>query len=192
MAEWSKCGAPEPATRDAQGPPGSVLDAGAAGLVVACGTGALRLGEVQPAGAQNGRDGVCRGTQDRPRRARRRRRDRDLEASQRAKPSAWLRSRCACSTVDALAALAALARRASANRSAGAALSSRSSHSARCDTALGACAQARRQALSDPALACFVAVAIHQLDHTRAPSFAIVDHAVNAAAVPRDPRRNRW
>src|SRR5512141_1452112 len=35
---------------------------------------------------------------------------------------------------------------------------------------------------SDPALGCLVAVAIYQLDHTRAPAFAIVDHAVNAAA----------
>lgn len=35
---------------------------------------------------------------------------------------------------------------------------------------------------SDPALAALVAVALYQLDHTRAPSFAIVDHAVNAAA----------
>ncbi len=36
--------------------------------------------------------------------------------------------------------------------------------------------------LADPALACLVAVALYQLDHTRAPPFAIVDHAVNAAA----------
>ncbi len=36
--------------------------------------------------------------------------------------------------------------------------------------------------LSDPALPCLVAVAIYQLDHTRAPPFAVVDHAVNAAA----------
>ncbi len=40
---------------------------------------------------------------------------------------------------------------------------------------------------SDPALACLVAVAIYQLDHTRAPSFAVVDHAVNAAAVLARP-----
>jgi 16S rRNA (cytosine967-C5)-methyltransferase len=36
--------------------------------------------------------------------------------------------------------------------------------------------------LSDPALPCLVAVALYQLDHTRAPPFAVVDHAVNAAA----------
>ena len=36
--------------------------------------------------------------------------------------------------------------------------------------------------ITDPALRCLVAVAIYQLLHTRAPSFAIVDHAVNAAA----------
>lgn len=36
--------------------------------------------------------------------------------------------------------------------------------------------------LPDPALAALVAVALYQLDHTRAPPFAIVDHAVDAAA----------
>ena len=36
--------------------------------------------------------------------------------------------------------------------------------------------------LADPALSSLVAVAIYQIDHTRAPAFAIVDHAVNAAA----------
>ncbi len=36
--------------------------------------------------------------------------------------------------------------------------------------------------LPDPALPCLVAVALYQLDHTRAPPFAVVDHAVNAAA----------
>jgi 16S rRNA (cytosine967-C5)-methyltransferase len=36
--------------------------------------------------------------------------------------------------------------------------------------------------LVDPALPCLVAVALYQLDHTRAPPFAVVDHAVNAAA----------
>jgi 16S rRNA (cytosine967-C5)-methyltransferase len=35
---------------------------------------------------------------------------------------------------------------------------------------------------ADPALHTLVAVALYQLDHTRAPPFAIVDHAVNAAA----------
>jgi 16S rRNA (cytosine967-C5)-methyltransferase len=35
---------------------------------------------------------------------------------------------------------------------------------------------------SDPALGPLVAVALYQLDHTRAPPFAVVDHAVNAAA----------
>jgi 16S rRNA (cytosine967-C5)-methyltransferase len=35
---------------------------------------------------------------------------------------------------------------------------------------------------TDRALAALVAVALYQLDHTRAPPFAIVDHAVNAAA----------
>lgn len=41
--------------------------------------------------------------------------------------------------------------------------------------------------LSDPALCCLVAVAIYQLDHTRAPPFAVVDHAVNAAATIARP-----
>lgn len=35
---------------------------------------------------------------------------------------------------------------------------------------------------SDPVLGCLVAVAIYQLEHTRAPPFAVVDHAVNAAS----------
>jgi len=35
---------------------------------------------------------------------------------------------------------------------------------------------------ADPVLGMLVAVAIYELDHTRAPPFAIVDHAVNAAA----------
>ena len=35
---------------------------------------------------------------------------------------------------------------------------------------------------SDPALSTLVAIALYQLDHTRAPPFAVVDHAVNAAA----------
>ena len=39
----------------------------------------------------------------------------------------------------------------------------------------------------DPALRCLVAVAIYQLEHTRAPPFAVVDHAVNAAAVIARP-----
>jgi 16S rRNA (cytosine967-C5)-methyltransferase len=40
--------------------------------------------------------------------------------------------------------------------------------------------------LSDPLLPCLVAVALYQLQHTRAPSFAIVNHAVdNAAAMVR-------
>ena len=36
--------------------------------------------------------------------------------------------------------------------------------------------------LTDPLLACLVAVALYQLDHTRAPPFAIVNHAVDNAA----------
>ena len=43
-----------------------------------------------------------------------------------------------------------------------------------------------RKPLSDPLLACLVAVALYQLDHTRAPPFAVVNHAVdNAAAMVR-------
>lgn len=38
------------------------------------------------------------------------------------------------------------------------------------------------RSFSDPAIASLVAVAIYQLDHTRAPPFAIVDNAVSAAA----------
>ena len=36
--------------------------------------------------------------------------------------------------------------------------------------------------IGDPALHCLVAVALYQLERTRAPPFAVVDHAVNAAA----------
>jgi 16S rRNA (cytosine967-C5)-methyltransferase len=41
--------------------------------------------------------------------------------------------------------------------------------------------------IADPALSCLVAVALHQLLHTRAPPFAVVDHAVNAAAMLARP-----
>lgn len=41
--------------------------------------------------------------------------------------------------------------------------------------------------LADPALRTLIGVALYQLDHTRAPPFAIVDHAVNAAAVVARP-----
>jgi 16S rRNA (cytosine967-C5)-methyltransferase len=44
---------------------------------------------------------------------------------------------------------------------------------------------------SDPALGALVAVALYQLDYTRAPPFAIVDHAVNAAAVTARPAAKR-
>ncbi len=43
--------------------------------------------------------------------------------------------------------------------------------------------------LSDPALPCLLAVALYQLDHTRAPPFAVVDHAVSAAARDGAPGR---
>jgi 16S rRNA (cytosine967-C5)-methyltransferase len=41
--------------------------------------------------------------------------------------------------------------------------------------------------IADSSLHCLVAVAIYQLVHTRAPSFAVVDHAVNAAAILARP-----
>ena len=41
--------------------------------------------------------------------------------------------------------------------------------------------------ISDPVLHCLVAVAIYQLERTRAPPFAVVDHAVNAAATLTRP-----
>lgn len=41
--------------------------------------------------------------------------------------------------------------------------------------------------IADLSLRCLVAVAIYQLEHTRAPPFAIVDHAVNAAATLTRP-----
>lgn len=42
--------------------------------------------------------------------------------------------------------------------------------------------------VSDPALAAVIAVAIYQIDHTRAPAFAIVDRAVDAAALIARPQ----
>ena len=36
--------------------------------------------------------------------------------------------------------------------------------------------------LTDPALGVLIAIALYQIDHTRAPPFAVVDHAVNTAA----------
>jgi len=44
-----------------------------------------------------------------------------------------------------------------------------------------------KKPFSDPALSCLVAVALYQLEHTRAPPFAVVDHAVNAAAALARP-----
>ena len=41
--------------------------------------------------------------------------------------------------------------------------------------------------LSDAALFALVAVAIYQIDHTRAPAFAVVDHAVDAAGAMARP-----
>lgn len=41
--------------------------------------------------------------------------------------------------------------------------------------------------IADPALHCLVAVAIYQLLQTRAPPFAVVDHAVNAASMLARP-----
>src|SRR4249919_574542 len=41
--------------------------------------------------------------------------------------------------------------------------------------------------IADRALASLVAVALYQLEHTRAPPFAVVDHAVDAAAAVARP-----
>ena len=41
--------------------------------------------------------------------------------------------------------------------------------------------------IADAPLRCLVAVALYQLDHMRAPPFAVVDHAVNAAAALTRP-----
>jgi 16S rRNA (cytosine967-C5)-methyltransferase len=41
--------------------------------------------------------------------------------------------------------------------------------------------------MADASLRCLVAVALYQLDHMRAPPFAVVDHAVNAAAALTRP-----
>ncbi|HTP98213.1 MAG TPA: 16S rRNA (cytosine(967)-C(5))-methyltransferase RsmB [Casimicrobiaceae bacterium] len=54
---------------------------------------------------------------------------------------------------------------------------------------LAALAQAlARKPLTDPDLAALVAVALYQLDHTAAPSFAVVDRAVDAAALVARPQ----
>ena len=44
-----------------------------------------------------------------------------------------------------------------------------------------------RKPFTDEALHALIAVALYQLEHTRAPSFAIVDHAVNAASTLARP-----
>ncbi len=41
--------------------------------------------------------------------------------------------------------------------------------------------------LTDPLLPCLIAVALYQIGHTRAPPFAVVDHAVEAAATLARP-----
>src|SRR5437867_5750694 len=46
--------------------------------------------------------------------------------------------------------------------------------------------------ISDPLLHALVSVALYQLDHTRAPAFAIVDRAVEAAADLAKPAAKRW
>ena len=45
---------------------------------------------------------------------------------------------------------------------------------------------------ADPLLHSLVAVALYQLDHTRAPAFAVVDRAVEAAAELSRPAAKRW
>src|SRR5690242_9541458 len=45
---------------------------------------------------------------------------------------------------------------------------------------------------SDPLLHALIAVALYQLDHTRAPAFAVVDRAVEAAAALSRPAAKRW
>ena len=46
--------------------------------------------------------------------------------------------------------------------------------------------------VTDGVLSALVAVAIYQLDHTRAPPFAIVDRAVDAAGTLARPEAKRW
>ena len=46
--------------------------------------------------------------------------------------------------------------------------------------------------VTDDLLSALVAVAIYQLDHTRAPPFAIVDRAVDAAGALAHPAAKRW
>ena len=45
---------------------------------------------------------------------------------------------------------------------------------------------------SDPLLHALLAVALYQLDHTRAPPFAVVDRAVDAAGMLARPAAKRW
>jgi len=45
---------------------------------------------------------------------------------------------------------------------------------------------------ADPLLHALIAVALYQLDHTRAPAFAVVDRAVEAAAALSRPAAKRW
>jgi len=46
--------------------------------------------------------------------------------------------------------------------------------------------------VADPLLGTLLAVAIYQLEHTRAPAFAVVDRAVEAAAELARPAAKRW
>ena len=94
----------------------------------------------------------------------------------------------------ALAAVAPADARRAARRPAAAARWCRSSPTARCGTGARSTRSPRKLAtkpFSDPALGALVAVALYQLDHTRAPPFAVVDHAVNAAAVIARPAAKR-
>ncbi|MEJ7670517.1 MAG: 16S rRNA (cytosine(967)-C(5))-methyltransferase RsmB [Casimicrobiaceae bacterium] len=58
-------------------------------------------------------------------------------------------------------------------------------HWGRLDALTGALAA---KPVSDPALAALIAVALYQIDHTHAPAFAIVDRAVDAAALIARPQ----
>ena len=88
------------------------------------------------------------------------------------------------------AALAAVRAAGARTRRAAAARSCRSSPTARCGTGARStrwCARSRRSRSPIRRSRCLVAVALYQLDHTRAPPFAVVDHAVNAAAALARP-----
>ena len=198
-ASRSRSGAREPARRRRAGVPRRARCSATSGdgIVVACGDGALRLAELQPAGgrrmsaaafaagrAARARRALRRAPRGVPVDARRRRMQRSAAAGR-------ARRARACSTARRCRPRSPQSRRRRRRRAAAAARSCRSSPTARCGTgarSTRSCARSRRSRSPIPRSRCLVAVALYQLDHTRAPPFAVVDHAVERRGDARAAR----